>query len=123
MPQAITIIPSLSGGSKTFHLDSAATVNATLIKTGQGQLTGWYVKNTNAADRYLVFHDIAGTPIAGSGIWWKMGIPASGAANALADTVAIQFSNGLAITTVVNPADSDNTAVAIHDLIINLFYR
>jgi hypothetical protein len=45
----------------------------------------------------------------------------AGAGNNLAG-IAINFSTGIALATTVNPADSDTTAVALDDLIVNLFY-
>lgn len=121
MPAKVIIVPSFISGSDTFHLDSAATTNATIVKSGSCLLTGWALTNTNAALRYIAFHDINVPPVAGQRIHSKFGIPPSGAAN-VPFPGPIRFYNGLCITTVTNAIDNDATAVAIHDLIINLYY-
>lgn len=122
MPLTVNVIPVVVQGLLTFHLAAANTTNATLVALGQRQLYGWAVTNTNAATRYICFHDSASTPVAGVGIYFKYGIPATGASNQNFN-FGIQFINGLCITTVPNPSDNDATAVAANDLIINLFYK
>lgn len=113
--------PRTTGGFTTYHLVSAATTNATVVKASAGQLFGWYVYNSNAAARKLVFHDTASTPTAGASVFFSIVIPPMSGANVFTD-IGIAFSTGLAITTVTGLADSDSTGVALNDLIINLFY-
>ena len=115
------IRPATSGGLSAFHLVSAATTNATSVKASAGQVFGWFVVNTASAYRYVKFHNTAGTPTAGSGVVWVLGIPGGGAAN-LAFETGIAFTTGIAITTVTGVADTDATAVAANDLNINIFY-
>lgn len=115
-------VSSVTGGLNPFHLASGASTNANVIKSGAGQVYGWAITNTNAAIRYICFHDSLKIPTAGNAIYFKYGIPASGASNQAFD-FGIQFSNGIAITTVVNAIDSDATSVAANDLIINIFYK
>lgn len=115
-------IPTITLGLTPFHLVSANTTNAAVVKTSQGQLYGWAITNTNAAARYICFHNSSVAPVAGVGVLFKYGIPATGASNQSFD-FGIQFSGGISITTVVNPADSDNTAVGLNDLVINLFFN
>jgi hypothetical protein len=107
--------------SSVFHLAAAASTNAISVKGSAGTLTGYAVTNTNAAIRYICFHNVAGVPTAGAGVFIKFGIPGGGAANVSFST-PISFNAGIGITTVVNPLDSDATAVAANDLVINLFY-
>ena len=122
MPLTVNRLPVTTQGLLPFHLVAANSTNATTIAIGQRQMYGWAITNTNAAARYICFHDVSSIPTAGLGIYFKYGIPASGASNQSFD-FGIQFVNGLSITTVVNPADNDATAVAASDLIINIFYR
>jgi hypothetical protein len=117
----VGIKPRTTGGFTTYHLASAATTNATVVKASAGQLFGWYIYNSNAAARKLVFHNTASTPTAGASVFFSVVIPAGGAANVFSD-VGIAFSTGIAITTVTGLADNDAVAVAANDLIINLFY-
>ena len=105
----------------TYHLISAASVNATNIKASAAKLFGWFIANTNAAARKVAFHNTAGTPTAGASVFMSLLIPGGGAANVLSGD-PINFTTGLAITTTTGVTDSDNVAVAANDLVINLFY-
>lgn len=111
-----------TGGYTTFHVSSAASTNATNIKASAGQLYGWAITNTNAAIRYICFHNTAGTPTAGASIFFKFGIPGGGAANVFMPS-GIPFSTGIGMTIVVNAVDTDATAVAANDMVVNLFYK
>jgi len=120
-PWLVTQTPKASGGLTTFHLVSAATTNATNLKASAGQVFGWFVYNSNAAARKLVFHNTAGTPTAGASVFFSIVIPPSAGAN-VEFTNGIAFSTGIAITTVTGLADTDSAAVALNDLVINVFY-
>lgn len=115
------IRPATTGGLSMFHLISAATTNATNIKASAGQVFGWYIQNTNAATRYVKFHNTAGSPTAGTGVVLALGIPGGAAAN-VSYEIGIAFSTGIAITTTTGVTDADAVAVALSDLNINLFY-
>ena len=114
--------PQASGGFTTFHLESAATVNATNLKASAGQVFGWYIYNNNAAARKVAFHNTAGAPTAGSAIFFTLVIPANSAANVFS-SIGIPFSSGIAITTVTGLPDNNATAVAADDLNINIFFK
>lgn len=118
----VGIIPRTSGGLDTYHLVSAATTNATVVKASAGQLFGWFIYNSNAAARKVAFHNTASSPTAGSSVFFSLVIPPSSGANVFSET-GITFGTGIAITTVTGLADSDATAVAANDLIINLWYE
>lgn len=111
-----------SGGLTTYHLASAASTNATNIKSSAGQVYGWYIYNSNAAARKVAFHNTSGTPTAGSSVFFTLVIPPGSGANVFSP-IGIPFSSGIAITTVTGLADSDNTGVAANDLIINIYYK
>jgi hypothetical protein len=121
MPILTTRLRSPLGGDLPFHLVSAATTNATLVKAGGTLLKGWALTNTNAAIRYIAFHDLGRVPVGGQNVYFKYGIPASGASNQYFGD-GIQFFQGLALTLVAASADSDATAVGSGDLLVNLFY-
>ena len=105
----------------TYHLVSAASTNAAVVKASAGKLYGWFITNTNASARKLAFHNTASTPTAGASVFFSLLLPGGGAANVLTGD-PIVFSTGIAITTVTEAADNGTTAVAAGDLIINLFY-
>lgn len=118
----VNVEPQTANGLSIFHLVSAATTNATNVKASAGQLYGWFVYNSNAAARKLVFHNTAGTPTAGASVVFSIVIPPSSGAN-VEYTNGLAFATGIAITTVTGLADSDTAAVAANDLVINLFYK
>lgn len=120
--QDVHLVPKTSGGWSTYHLASAGSTNATNIKASAGQVGGWYVYNSNAAARKLVFHNTAGTPTAGASVYFAIVIPPSSAAN-VEFANGIPFATGIGITTVTDLADSGTTAVAANDLIINIWYK
>jgi hypothetical protein len=113
--------PGTSGGFTTFHLVSAATTNATNIKASAGQVFGWYIYNSNATARKVAFHNTAGSPTAGTSVFFSIVIPSNAGANVFTET-GIAFSTGIAITTVTDLTDAGTTAVGASDLIINIFY-
>lgn len=119
---SVTPVPHASGGLSTFHLASAASTNLTVIKREAGQIYGWYIYNSNAAARKLVFHDTNITPIAGANVFFTLVIPATSGANAIFSH-GIKFTRGIGISTVTGLPDNNTTAVALSDLIINLFYK
>src|SRR5215471_3477615 len=116
------IAAAAAGGLSTFHLESAASTNATNLKASAGQVYGWYIYNSNAAFRKVAFHNTAGTPTAGASIFFTLVLPPTSAANVF-DFLGIVFSTGIAITTVTGLADSNATAVGADDLNINIFFK
>ena len=121
-PLYVTVASSASGGDTVFHLVSAATTNLTNIKASAGKVTGWYIYNSNASARKVAFHNTAGTPTAGASIYYSLVIPGLAAAN-VSFPDGIDFATGIAISTVTGLADSDTVAVALNDLIINIYYK
>jgi hypothetical protein len=118
----VTVVSGATGGDSTYHLVSAATTNATNIKASAGKVTGWYIYNSNASARKVAFHNTAGTPTAGASIHSAIVIPGLAAAN-VSFPDGIDFSTGIAITTVTDLTDAGTTAVALNDLIINIYYK
>lgn len=119
---AVKIIPQTSGGVTTYHLSSAATTNATVVRSAACQLYGWSLYNNTASIKKITFHNTASTPTAGASVFFTIILPANSGANAFFET-GIAFSAGLSITTVTGAADSNSTAVAADDMNINLFYK
>lgn len=117
----VGVIPRTTGGLTTFHLISAGSTNATVVKASAGQLFGWFIYNASTAHRKVAFHNSASSPTAGASIFFTLSIPPGGGANVMSD-IGIAFSSGIAITTTTGIADADNAAVTASDLNINLFY-
>jgi hypothetical protein len=121
-PLNVTLVSGTTAGDSIYHLVSAATTNATNIKASAGEVTGWYIYNSNASARKVAFHNTAGTPTAGSSVYFTVVIPGLAATN-VSFPAGLSFSTGIAITTVTGLADSDATAVALNDLNINIYYK
>lgn len=118
----VTQTSSASSGDDKFQLVSAASTNATVIKASAGVVTGWYIYNSNGAARKVVLHNLNTTPTAGANVFLSLVIPALSAANVSLPT-GVAFSTGIAITTVTGLANNDTVAVALNDLVINIFYK
>lgn len=123
----VTIQAGATGGDSVSAVSSqaivsAATTNPISIKASAGKVTGWYIYNSNASARKVAFHNTAGTPTAGSAVYLSIVIPGLAAAN-VSFPDGIDFSTGIAITTVTGLTNADNTAVALNDLIINIYYK
>jgi endonuclease V-like protein UPF0215 family len=112
----------MPGGVSNAHLVSAATTNATLVKSGPGRVYGWSIGNTSAAIRYVKLHNTAVAPTAGSAVKQTIFLPASGGSNYYMDS-GLDFNQGIGFTTVTGAADSDTTAVGANDLLIEIFYK
>jgi len=111
-----------TGGATSVHLVSAGSGDATNVKAGAGKLLGWYVSNTNAAARYIKFHNTVSAPTPGSGVVMAFMIPAGGAAN-MGFGEGIDFATGIAFSLVTGAADADTTGVAASEMIVNLWYK
>jgi hypothetical protein len=110
-----------TGAASIRHVISAATTNATVVKASAGRVAGWNISNTNAAFRYVKFHNQTTTPTAGSGVVATVAIPPN--SNVHFELPAgIGFSSGIGITTVTGAADNDTNAVGLNDLIIDIYY-
>lgn len=118
----VGLFPKVSGGLLEFHLVSANSTNATVIKALQGQVYGWSIFNNNANPRKVAFHNSASTPTAGSGVFITVVIP-GGENESVFLPYGIEFDTGIGITTVTGLGDSNSTSVAADDLVINIFYK
>lgn len=123
----VTVVSGATGGDSVSAISSqaivsAASTNPTSIKASAGKITGWYIYNSNASARKVAFHNTAGTPTAGASVYLSVVIPGLAAAN-VSFPNGIDFSSGIAITTVTGLTNADATAVGLNDLIINIFYK
>ena len=108
--------------STYYDLVSASGTNPTVIKASAGTVNGWYIYNSNGSARKVAFHNIATTPTAGTGVIMALVIPPLSAAN-VSFPDGLNFTTGIAITTVTGLADNDAAGVAANDLVINIFYK
>ncbi len=121
--QATFTVPHTAGGLSVYRVVSAATTNAAIIKASAGQVFGWYIYNSNAAARKVILYNSATAPTVGTtAAFMTIVIPGGSGAN-VEYTNGIAFSAGISIGTSTGLADTDATAVAATDLIINIMYK
>lgn len=110
-----------TGAASGTHLVSAANTNPTVVKASAGRLLGYVLTNNAASKVYVKFHNQTTSPTAGTGVVRSVGIPA-GATVTFSLEGGIAFSTGIALTTVTGAADADNTAVALNDIVGDIFF-
>jgi hypothetical protein len=110
-----------TGAASGTHLVSAATTNPTVVKASAGRLLGYVLTNNAASKVYVKFHNQTTSPTAGSGVVRSVGIPAGGTV-AWSLEGGVAFATGIALTTVTGAADADNTAVALNDIVGDIFF-
>lgn len=111
-----------TNGWTPLRVRAAASTNATLVKTGQANVGGWYLYNNAAYAVFLKLYDSRTIPTAGAGTpVLTIGVPAGAAAN-VEFVNGIQFQNGLGFTITKLLADTDATVLVADDLIVNLLY-
>lgn len=105
------------------RVHTAATTNATSIKTGSGLILGFYLFNSSASAVYLKLFDKASAPIVGTDTpLFTVGIPAGGGCCPLF-TNGIDFQAGIAYAVTGSAADGDTTAVAAAALTGMIIWR
>ena len=119
----VRLDPQTANGLLLSRVISAATTNATVVKSSGGQIYGWHVYNSNAAVRFLKFYNKATAPTVGTD-------PAViTIALQPANVTSVEYTNGLAFATgiglglTVGLADSDTAAVAANEIVVNTFYK
>ena len=113
---------SATGGATIKHMVSAASTNATSVKASAGRVIGWSFANTTASYKYVRLYNLATSPTVGtSTVVQTIGIPANGLAQNHFDG-GIAYTTGIALSITGAPADNDTTAVAVNDVVGDLFY-
>jgi hypothetical protein len=112
---------SATGAASGTHLVSAATTNPTVVKASAGRLLGFVLANNAATMVYVKFHNQTTAPTAGTGVVRSVGIPPSRTVTFSLEG-GIAFSTGIALTTVTGAADSNSTAVALNDIVGDIFF-
>jgi hypothetical protein len=112
---------SATGAASGTHLVSAATTNPTVVKASAGRLLGFVLANNAATMVYVKFHNQTTAPTAGTGVVRSVGIPA-GRTVTFSLEGGIAFSTGIALTTVTGAADANATAVALNDIVGDIFF-
>lgn len=122
--RSLTLTSDGGQGARVARFVSAASNNATVIKSSTGRVLGVSVNNTNAAARYLKFYDKTGTPApATDNFLLLLVIPlAPSSAVNIAFPGGIKFATGIGVALVTGIGDTDNTSVAANEHSVNVIY-
>ena len=110
-----------TGAATIHHLVAAAGTNAAVIKASAGRVLGWSLSNTTASWRYVKLHNQTTAPTAGTGVVATIGI-APNSSREVTIPHGIAFATGIGRTTVTGAADADATAVALNDIVGDIFF-
>lgn len=101
----------------TLFQNSAATTNATAIKTSAGTLYALTASNANAAVRHLKLYNKASAPTVGTDIpVLTVPLPPGQVTHINLGAMGLRFATGIASATTVNIADTDTAAVAAGEI-------
>lgn len=105
-----------------YRLLSAATTNLNTVKASAAELGGWYLSNSSAAKKYVKLYNKASNPVLASDTpKMTLELPAGSAANVTLSR-GVDFPTGIAIAITGAVGDTDTTAVAANDVVVNLLY-
>lgn len=110
-------------GSSMYHVVSAGSTNAANIKASAGRVTGWSIFNNADYPIYVKFHNTAGTPTAGAGVVYAIGVQAGTASMPFDDDDGLAFATGIGISIVKGITDADGTAVLASDCVVNIHFK
>jgi len=98
-------------------VNSAASTNATAVKTSAGTLYSITASNTNAAVRYLKLYNKASAPTVGTDVpVLTIPIPAGSVVTVPFGSQGYRFATGIALAITAAAADTDTTAVAASEV-------
>ena len=112
-----------SDAGTTMHkLLSAATTNATSVKTSAANLYACQFSNTGASAAYIKFYNKASAPTVGTDVPVKVICVPAGQYADFDSAIPPRFTTGLAYAITGAYADNDTTAVALGQVIVNIDY-
>lgn len=110
-------------GAVPYKLISAASTNATLVKSSVSKVFYIAAFNLNAAARYLKLYDKATAPTVGTDTPKHVFmIPGGSSGFTLTLSVPAKFTNGIGFAITTGIADGDTGAVALNEVVVNLGY-
>lgn len=118
-------VSNSDNGASYHKLISAATTNATLVKSGAGKIAGGSFANTSASWRYVKFYNKNTAPVAGTDTPVITLAVQPGARLDLGqvfDQYGLRFGTGLGYAITGAPADNDATAIGAGEVIVALLF-
>lgn len=98
-------------------VNSAASTNATAVKTSAGNVFSVTASNTNAAARYVKLYNKASAPTVGTDApILTIPVPPGAAVNVNFGSQGYRFATGIALAITTGAADSDTGAVAAGEI-------
>lgn len=116
-----------TNGNLTHKLTSAATVNATVVKSTAGRVFAGSITNLGSATRYFKFYNKATALVLATDVpILTIPVPA-GQTHSLCSSVVssvygLAFATGIAYAITGAPADNDATVIAATEVFVNLVY-
>lgn len=121
---AVQQAPSASGGLSSATLISAASTNATSVKTSAAQLYAVQAFNLNASPRYLKIYNKASAPTVGTDTpVATFLIPGNGAGFIIGIPFGMALATGLAFAITGGITVADTTAILISEVAVNIQYK
>jgi hypothetical protein len=120
------VTPATSGGTSAYHAVAAASNNAASIKGSAGQVFGCNIYNNAAYPIYVKLYNKATSPAPATdnGLLIKVfGVQAGTQFPYFNVTGVSGFTNGIGIAVVKGITDTDNTALALSDCLIEIDYK
>lgn len=112
-----------TGGLSRLKVISAATTNATVVKSTAGQLYSIHLFNTGVTARYVKFYQKATAPTVGTDTpVLTYVVPAGTALRVSLDSLGDAFTSGIGMAITGGYADTDTTAVAAGEVIGSVHY-
>ena len=119
----VNIATQTTGGATTFTLVSAATTNATSVKTSAGTLLMLVATNNGASVAFLKLYNKASAPTVGTDTpVMTIMLPASGGVALPIPAAGLAFSTGIAYALTGAATTADTTAVALSQIQVNGAY-
>lgn len=125
----ISIQPRAGGGATPHsRLSTGDTNDFVSVTDGATNLLGGWITNTNAAVRYIKFYNKATAPdpsADAASILLRFAIPGAttGGGGVFNIPCGVAFGTGLGYALVTAVADTNETAVAANEIIVNLWYK
>lgn len=120
MSQAFAAFPT---EPTPFVLNSAATTNATSIKTTSGVVYAITCSNSGGAAAFVKLYNKASAPTVGTDVpVITLAVPSSGIVSPNMGDLGHKFSTGIALAITNLVADSDTTAVAANQVKVMMDY-
>lgn len=118
----VNLAPRTTGGCLMHHVVSAASNNAAVIKGSAGQIYSVHATNHTASWKFVKFYNKATAPTVGTDTpVMVLGVPPNGFAE-MEEVHGAACAAGIGIAIVTGAANSDNTAVALNDVIVSTRY-